>query len=327
MRGVGSCPRRLLLSLRVSRGPAARPRCSFTAPKTGERGALERCSAVSPTRWARTRASGPRALLAALRRAPPAFLGRGRAVSRLPKEPRERAIRRPPSRTPVESTRHEVTSERAHDASRRRRPRTFDRPRTEPPRHPRHRRRITGAGFAPPHRLRRSRPSLPPPRSRATPGLRAGCLPPPPCAGPEPLARPTPADRHGQRLLDPRLRVVRDGRPGSGGSAGRGTSGVALLAAAPRRLLRPGSSRLVFRDFRGPTLPDPRLSARRKRRSMRFFLRTNNPQADHSASPRFFHGISTSFPQSPFEDSGSRRIDRALHGRQLLPFDSHMNPN
>ncbi len=306
MRGVGSCPRRLLLSLRVSRGPAARPRCSFTAPKTGERGALERCSAVSPTRWARTRASGPRALLAALRRAPPAFLGRGRAVSRLPKEPRERAIRRPPSRTPVESTRHEVTSERAHDASRRRRPRTFDRPRTEPPRHPRHRRRITGAGFAPPHRLRRSRPSLPPPRSRATPGLRAGCLPPPPCAGPEPLARPTPADRHGQRLLDPRRRVVRDGRPGSGGSAGRGTSGVALLAAAPRRLLRPGSSRLVFRDFRGPLYPT-RASVQEENADQCVF---SYAQTIHRQTTARAPGFSTGSPQV-FHSPRSRTADLA----------------
>jgi hypothetical protein len=39
-------------------------------------------------------------------------------------------------------------------------PRESDRPRADLPRHPRHRRRISGAGFALPHRLRRSRPSL-----------------------------------------------------------------------------------------------------------------------------------------------------------------------
>lgn len=128
-----------------------------------------RGSAVSPTRWARSRASGPRALAVPEdaevdlgSRLDPAPSGAARSRG----SPRAPASFSTPARiTPVDQpVRGDLTA-----ASRRLAaplpPRESDRPRAELVRHPRHRRRITGAGFAPPHRLRRSRLSVPPKRA------------------------------------------------------------------------------------------------------------------------------------------------------------------
>lgn len=208
-----------LLALHVR--PATRlGRSSFAAPEDdGRRRRIGEVPAVSPTRWARiTCLRSPR--VAGLPkdtkpRPHPPHPGGCRAESAAPSgagSRRSRASLPSGDRLPAShrwSNPSEVTSRRPpRHLTAPLPPHESDRPRADLLRHPRHRRRISGAGFVLPHRLRRSRPSLLHGSVRIRAGLPAGCLPPPVRSGPEPLSHPPPArrnkpaDRRGQRLFD-----------------------------------------------------------------------------------------------------------------------------
>lgn len=210
-----------LLALHVR--PATRlGRSSFAAPEDGgRRRRIGEVPAVSPTRWARTRASGPRASPVFPRETEPAHHpAASRRMQRRQSAAPSGAASSRRSRASLLSEDRLLASHRWSNPSEvtsRRPPRHLtaplpphesDRPRADLLRHPRHRRRISGAGFVLPHRLRRSRPSLLHGSVRIRAGLPAGCLPPPVRSGPEPLSHPSPArrrkpaDRRGQRLCD-----------------------------------------------------------------------------------------------------------------------------
>lgn len=262
-----------LLALHI-RPAARRGRSSFAAPKSDGRRMRVRevlqCHRPAghvhvPSILARRRRPGGRQPAPRPRRAPKdaARARHRRAVLRAPEGDR---ASKPSEDRPLASHRWSSPSE----VTSRRRPRHLtmplppresDRPRADLPRHPRHRRRISGAGFVLPHRLRRSRPSL-----LHEAGLPAGCLPPPLRPEPEPLSHPrrTPAEPANEQdsasWTSPTL-GVRDGRTREGRLSAKSKllvlqrlGGFCDLKARER----------VFRDLPKLNLPERSLSARRK---------------------------------------------------------------